>query len=137
VFYLQKEKLPSSGDRVNFKGCRPSLRRIMKGLGFQWFRSSRIVLIEKHDIRCMQVSYLTTIKKYQEGHQIVYSYDTYIHSSHTRYKNWSDSSALGILYMNLYQEGNNSAYSVWEATLVSFHMPAYFQIQSQNNRFLQ
>jgi len=76
------------GDRVNFRGDRHSLWRIVKGLGFHWFRSSRIVLVEERDIRYMQVSYLTALEKYQEeGHQIVYAYDTYIHSSHTRYKN--------------------------------------------------
>ena len=70
----------------------------MKWLGFQWFRSSRTVLIVKHDIRYVQVSYLTALEKYQEeGHQIVYAYDTYIHSSRTRCKNWCDCSALGKL----------------------------------------
>jgi hypothetical protein len=63
MFYLQKEKLPNSGDRVNCKGGRHSLWRIVKQLGFQWCRSSRIVLVKKHDIRYMPVSYLTAIKK--------------------------------------------------------------------------
>jgi hypothetical protein len=70
----------------------------VKELGFHWFRSSRIVFIVKHDIRYVQVSYLTALEKYQEeGHQIVCAYDTYIHSGHTRYKNWCDCSALGKL----------------------------------------
>jgi hypothetical protein len=86
---------------------------------------NRMVLIEKHDIKYMQVSYLTTLKKYQEEgcpivqggsnmtgtncdlfthkqsrsylNHLVYTDKTYIHSSPTRPKNWSDSSASGLL----------------------------------------
>ena len=60
-FYLQKEKFRNSGDRVNFKGSRHILWRIVKGLGFQSFRGSRMVHIEKFDMRYMQVSYLTAL----------------------------------------------------------------------------
>ena len=52
---------------------------LWKGLDFIGFGSSMIVFVEEHDIRCVQVSYLTALEKYQEeGHQIVYAYDTYM-----------------------------------------------------------
>jgi hypothetical protein len=44
-------------DRINFKGGSTGLRNIVKELGFPWkkTRNNRVVLIEKHDIRCMRV----------------------------------------------------------------------------------
>jgi hypothetical protein len=61
-----------------------------------------MVFIEKRDIRCVRVSYITAVKMCgEEGCPIVYAdytyIRTYIHSSHTRPKNCSDDSALGLL----------------------------------------
>jgi hypothetical protein len=49
--------LPKLNDRINFKGGSTRLRNIMKELGFLWKKtiSKRMVLIEKHDVRCMRV----------------------------------------------------------------------------------
>jgi hypothetical protein len=46
--------LPKLNDRINFKGSSTSLRNIVKELGFLW-KKNRMVLIEKHDVRCMRV----------------------------------------------------------------------------------
>jgi hypothetical protein len=40
-------------DRINSKAGSTSLRNIVTELGFQWKMNSRVVLMEKHDIRCM------------------------------------------------------------------------------------
>jgi hypothetical protein len=60
-------------DRINFSGDSTSLRNTAKELGFLWkTRNSRVVLIEKHDVRCVRVSYLTALNMYrEEGRSIV------------------------------------------------------------------
>jgi hypothetical protein len=88
------------------------LWRIVKGLKFHWFRSSRIVFVEGRDIRYMQVSYLTALEKYQEeSHQIVYACDTYsiVAIPHKR----TGVTVVQWVYLHLYQEGSNSSYSEW------------------------
>jgi hypothetical protein len=69
--------LPNLRDEINFKGSRNSSWAIVKGLGFQWkkTRYNRMV-IKKHDIRYMQVSYLTALKNYREYHPIMNADDT-------------------------------------------------------------
>jgi hypothetical protein len=72
----------------------------VKELGFLWkkTRNSRVVLIEKHDVRFMRVSHLTALNKYrEEGRPTVYEDETYVHSSHTGPKNWSDDCVSGLL----------------------------------------
>jgi hypothetical protein len=95
-FYVQEkmsptisELFPKLRDRINFNGGSTSLRNIVKELGFlrKKTRNNRVVLIEKHDLRCMRVSYLTALNKYREDHPIVYEDETYVHSSHTGPKN--------------------------------------------------
>jgi hypothetical protein len=72
IKHRQLSKLfPKLRDRINFNDGSTSLRNIVKELGFQWkkTRNNRVVLIEKHDVRCMQVSCLTDLNKYrEEGH---------------------------------------------------------------------
>jgi hypothetical protein len=106
-FYVQEKTsqttpklLPKLRNRINFKGGSTSLRNIVKELEFQWkkTRNNRVVLIKKHDVRCMRVLYLTALNKYREqGRPIVYEDETYVHSSHTGPKNWSDDCASGLL----------------------------------------
>jgi hypothetical protein len=45
--------LPKLRYRIDFKGGSTSLRNVVKELGFLWkkTRNSRVVLIEKHDVR--------------------------------------------------------------------------------------
>jgi hypothetical protein len=62
----------------------------VKELGFLWkkTRNNRVILIEKHDVRCMRVSNLTALNKYrEEGRIIVYEDETYVHSKNTGPKN--------------------------------------------------
>jgi hypothetical protein len=106
-FYVQEKMSPIISklyqklrDRININGGSPSLRNIVNELGFLWKkkRNNRMVLIEKHDVRCMLVSYLTALNKYrEEGRPVVYEDETYVHSSHTGPKNWSDDFASGLL----------------------------------------
>jgi hypothetical protein len=105
-FYMQEKMSPTISklfpklrDRINFNGSNTSLRNILKELGFLWkkMRKKRVVVTEKH-VRCMRVSYLTALNKYrEEGQSIVYEDETYVHSSHTGPKNWSDNCASGLL----------------------------------------
>jgi hypothetical protein len=72
----------------------------------------------------MPVSYLTAIKKVsRRSSNCVIIWHTYIVAI--------PDIRTGVLVvhwvcLNLYQEGNNSSYSVWEATSVSFHTPSLF-----------
>lgn len=105
--YIHEKKSPTLSalrmmliDSINFKGSRSSLHKILKELGFKWQRtkSNRCVLIEKHDIRQKQISYLKQIKKYRnDNRHIVYLDESYILSSHVQNKSWSDHSNNGML----------------------------------------
>lgn len=49
--------------------------------------------MESHDIRLKRVNYLKRMIQYRtEGRNIIYTDETYIHSSHTHSKGWSDDS---------------------------------------------
>jgi hypothetical protein len=67
-FYVQEKMSPTISklfpklrDRINFNGGSTSLRNIVKEFGFLWkkTRNNRVVLIEKHDVRYMRISYHT------------------------------------------------------------------------------
>lgn len=84
---------------INFLGAKTSLKTIVKNLGFKWKKTetNRMVLIEKTDIRLKRILYLRAIKKYRdEGRPIVFTDESYAHSSHTKGKAWSDGSAQGL-----------------------------------------
>lgn len=54
---------------------------------------NRSVLMESHDIRCKRIKFLKQMIQYRaEGRNIVYTDETYIHSSHTQSHRWSDDS---------------------------------------------
>ena len=56
-----------------------------------------MVLIEKTDIRLKRILYLKALKKYRdEGRPIVFTDESYAHSSHSKGKAWSDGSAKGL-----------------------------------------
>ncbi|KDQ71559.1 hypothetical protein L798_09467 [Zootermopsis nevadensis] len=106
-FYAQEGTVPTVAkllvklkESTDFKGNCSSLRRIIRDLGFRWkkTRLNRGVLIERHNIRSMCVSYLTALRKYKaSGHPIIFEDETYIHGSHTRPKNWTDDSDSSLL----------------------------------------
>lgn len=67
-------------------------------MGFRWkkTRNNRATLIERENIRSQRVAYLLAVKRYrEEGRPIIYEDETYIHSTHTRPKNWVDDSTAG------------------------------------------
>ena len=68
-------------------------------MGFRWRKTEdcRKILIERHDIRLQRMKYLNNIKRYRnEGRPIVYTDETYVHSSHTKPSSWSDGTEHGL-----------------------------------------
>lgn len=60
-------------------------------------KDNRQVIIERHDIRLLRTAYLRSMKAYrEEGRHIVYTDETYLHSTHTSAKEWSDGSCQGL-----------------------------------------
>jgi hypothetical protein len=65
----------------------------------RWKKTSdnRKLIVEWHDIRSLRVKYLRAIKAYrEEGRPVVYTNETYIHSSHTTPHEWNDGSGAGL-----------------------------------------
>ncbi|XP_023718473.1 uncharacterized protein LOC111870421 [Cryptotermes secundus] len=92
--------LPKLRETINFKGGSTSLKLILRKIGFKRkkTRNNRGALIERDDIRSKRVAYLRAIKKYrEEGRTIIYEDETFIHSSHTRPKNWTDDTPSGYM----------------------------------------
>lgn len=84
---------------INFDGSKTSLRRIIKALGFKWKRTenNRKVLIESSNLRLKRIEYLKKIKQYrQEGRPIIYTDESYVDSSHSIPKAWSDGYTKGF-----------------------------------------
>jgi transposase len=53
--------------------------------------------MEKHDIRHLRVAFLRKMRAYREEKRpIIYMDETYLHSSHTHQKGWSDNSNEGL-----------------------------------------
>lgn len=91
-----KEKLERD---IDFKGSNTSLRTILKNMGFKWRKTqdNRKLLIEKWDIRLKRIDYIKKITKYrQEGRPIIYTDESYVDSSHSVSKAWSDDSNEGL-----------------------------------------
>jgi hypothetical protein len=92
-FCLREKRLPTVKavltklrECIGYKGQASSLLKIFKELGFRWrrMRDNRSILIKKQDVRCARVAFLRAIAKFRrDGRVIVYSDETYIHSSHT------------------------------------------------------
>ncbi|GLV38151.1 hypothetical protein CBL_10118 [Carabus blaptoides fortunei] len=61
-------------------------------------RTNRTLLVEKHDVRLLRLDYLRKIRVYRNADRpIVYLDETYIHSSHTVPKTWSDDPTKGLM----------------------------------------
>lgn len=57
----------------------------------------RMVLCESHDIRLKRINFLRKIIEFRnEGRNIIYTDETYIHSSHVQNKGWYDESLKGL-----------------------------------------
>lgn len=66
---------------------------------FRWQKTAdkRKVLMETYDIRAKRIKYLRQLQRYiEEKRPIIYTDESYIHSSHTQPKEWSDGSLLGL-----------------------------------------
>lgn len=84
---------------INFKGGLTTLRQIIKELGFKWKKTedSRKILIETHNIRLLRMKYLIKVREFRdEGRPIIYTDETYLHSSHTTSNSWADNSSDGL-----------------------------------------
>lgn len=76
-----------------------TLRKILRDLGFRWKKTenNRKILIEKHDIRFKRVNYLKQMKIYRrEERPIIFSDESYIHSTHSKNYSWTDNSNNGF-----------------------------------------
>ena len=105
--YLNKRVLPTINaihseiiNKIDFKGGKTILRKLLKEMGFNWKKCStnRKILMEKPDIVSKRINYLREIKKLREtGHNIIYMDETYINSSHTVPKCWQlDGNGLSV-----------------------------------------
>lgn len=95
-----KTLLPVIKEKIDFKGGIWALRQVLKELKFKWRKSvdQRKFLIEKHEIREKRVSFIRAVRRYRdEGRPIVYTDETYVHSSHTKPHSWSDDTTKGVL----------------------------------------
>ncbi|KAF9821303.1 hypothetical protein SFRURICE_005769 [Spodoptera frugiperda] len=105
-FYKTEKEMPTMNKLlaklkrdINYQGCSTSLRTIVENLGFKRRKpeNNRWVLIENTDVRLKRILYLKAIKKYRdEGRPIVFVDESYVRSSHTKSKAWSDGSAQGL-----------------------------------------
>ncbi|XP_050299213.1 uncharacterized protein LOC126738106 [Anthonomus grandis grandis] len=84
---------------TGYQGCKKTLHKEMHKIGFRWkkCRSNQRVLMEQQPIRLLRIEFLKKMRQYrEEGRNIVYMDETYIHSTHTHLKGWSDNSLEGI-----------------------------------------
>jgi hypothetical protein len=90
-------KIRDSG--IEFNGSITTLWSVLKEMGFIWTKTSdnRKIIIEKHDLRLKRIQYVRKIRQLrQEERPIVFTDETYIHSSHTQTKDWVDSRNLSL-----------------------------------------
>lgn len=105
-FYLLEKCLPTIPKirttlerEINFQGSASSVGRIIKKLGYKWKKtnSNKRILMERQEISYCRFIYLSKLNKYRtEGRPIVYTDETYIHSTHSSSKGWSDDSTSGV-----------------------------------------
>lgn len=105
-FHFQKKKLPTVSllheelkQRMDFKGSKSSLKKLLKELGFKWRKTqnNRKLLIETNEIREKRISYLRALKRYRsEGRPVIYLDESYILTSHVSSASWSDDSTKGM-----------------------------------------
>lgn len=86
-------------EAIGFQGCLKTLRRIVKDMGFYFAKteSNRCILMEKYEVRLKRIKYLEEIKKLRDsGRNIVFMDESYIHTSHTKNKCWTDKNKKGV-----------------------------------------
>lgn len=86
-------------EKIDFKGGKWALTRILKKLGFRWKQSinNRKVLVEESDVREMRLKYLKNlIECRKQNRPIIYMDETYVHSTQSKKKAWTDASGSGL-----------------------------------------
>lgn len=84
---------------ISFTVGRETLRKILRELGFRFKKaeSNRKILAEKDEVRLLRIKYLTLIKQYRnEGRNIVYGDESYVHTTHTKESAWADKTGKGL-----------------------------------------
>lgn len=90
---ILKSLLAGIKKKIKFNGGKWTLWKIITDLRCRWKKSesNRKVTVEKNDIRAARLTYLRSISRYRnEEHPIIYTDETYIHSSHTKELDWGD-----------------------------------------------
>ena len=80
--------------KIGYQGENNHLRHTLKKLGFRWRKSqtNKSLLMERTDIVAARIQFLRNIKKYREnGRLIIYTDETFVHSTHTVSKLWQSS----------------------------------------------
>ncbi|KAG8235614.1 hypothetical protein J437_LFUL014872 [Ladona fulva] len=105
-FHLEEKKhptlsalLPIVREKTSFEGKISSLRILLGKIEFRWGKtnSDKSVLCERLDIRLKRIEFLRSINRFrEEGHPIIYTDETYIHSSHTSPFQWKSDDKEGI-----------------------------------------
>ena len=82
-------------EAVGYTGSKKYLSKTLKMMGFQYKRckTDRKILMERPDVVAHRIRFLRHIKKLRDaGYTIVYTDETYIHSSHSVTKAWQSES---------------------------------------------
>jgi len=86
--------------RICFSVGRETLRKILHEIEFRWKKTQtyRSLLMERADIFASRVQYLRKMRKMRaDGRTIVYTDETYVHTSHAVHRSWqSESVALKV-----------------------------------------
>ena len=83
-------------EAISFTGSKKVLSSALKRVGFQYRRctTNRKILMERPDVVAQRISYLRNIKRLREaGYTIIYTDETYVHSSHSVSKCWQSQDA--------------------------------------------
>lgn len=93
-----KKLLEVLKESINFAGGISTLRKIVQRLGFRWRKTqnNKKLLIEKSHIRLKRTLYLSKLQEYKSQRRpTIYTDESYIHSSHTLPRSWSDETSEG------------------------------------------
>ena len=77
--------------QIGYSGGKETLRKLLKSLGFRWraTQTNRSALMERTDVAASRIQYLRQIQKYrEEGRTIVYTDETFVHTSHSAKRSW-------------------------------------------------
>lgn len=86
-------------EAINYNGSEKTLRKILHEMGFEFSKmnDNRKVLMEKQDVALKRIEYLDKIRDFREaGKNIIYMDESYIHTTHTKEKTWSDHKQMGV-----------------------------------------